>query len=299
MSHQNPDAAVARLAARQHGNITRAQLTECGLGAASIAWRVRRGRLFRVHLGVYAVGRPPVTPLERACAAVLAGGPGAALSHGSALALWGFSDRWPPSFDLVVALDRRPRGITVHRPARLAHRDIRSHLGIRATSPARTILDCAPGLEAKALTRLVNDALRSPWLTHAALADMRARFVLHPGTRPLDAVLETASHGVTRSALEDDFLAFCRRFGLPTPVMNGRVAGYEVDAMFVEQRVIVELDGWEFHGDRASFEDNRDRDADTLAAGWRTVRITHPRLHDRPEREAERLREILSWPPPA
>jgi hypothetical protein len=78
---------IARLAASQHGNVTRAQLRGLGLGSDAIGYRCRSGKLFAVHLGVYAVGRPARLPLERAAAAVLACGRGAALSHRSAEAV--------------------------------------------------------------------------------------------------------------------------------------------------------------------------------------------------------------------
>lgn len=285
---------MAQIAHRQHGNVTHAQLAACGLSREAIQWRVKRGRLFPVHRRVYAVGRPPVTPLERAAAAVLACGPGAALSHECALALWGFVERWPASFDVTVTVDRRPAGIHVHRPKGLGPTDTRVQLGIRTTSPARTILDCAPRLAPRTLTRLVNDALRSHGVAYDDLADVRRRFPQHAGAKLLDRVLDGAGRGVTRSELEDDFLAFCRRFSLPQPLVNVRIAGHEVDAAFVEQRLIVELDGWAFHRSSAAFESDRDRDADTLAAGWRTVRVTHRRLHGRPEAEAARLQAILS-----
>ena len=57
--------------------------------------------------------------------------------------------------------------------------------------------------------------------------------------------------------------------------------------------MIVELDGAEFHLDRYAFESDRDRDAELLAAGYVTVRITWERLKRQPAREAERLRRIL------
>jgi very-short-patch-repair endonuclease len=72
--------------------------------------------------------------------------------------------------------------------------------------------------------------------------------------------------------------------------MNVIVAGYEVDALFPEEKVIVELDSWEFHRDRSSFESDRDRDADTLAAGHVTVRMTWAQMS---AREAKRLHRIL------
>jgi predicted transcriptional regulator of viral defense system len=88
------DRAIGAIAERQHGCVTRAQLTSLGLNKDQITYRVKVGRLHRVHRGVYSVGRPPKTALERASGAVLACGPGAALSHRSALALWGLGP-WP------------------------------------------------------------------------------------------------------------------------------------------------------------------------------------------------------------
>ena len=100
--------------------------------------------------------------------------------------------------------------------------------------------------------------------------------------------------GPTRSEFEDRFLAFAREYGLPTPSMNARVAGYEVDALFPAHMVIVELDGYEYHQGRRSFERDRERDAVLLAAGYVTIRITWERLTTQPEREAARLHQILT-----
>lgn len=286
------DLAIASIAERQHGNITRGQLIDIGLNADQIDYRVKTGRLHRVHRGVYAVGRPPRTAIERAAAAVLACGPDAALSHRSALALWGLTDRWPWASDVIVPRDRRPKGISVHRAADLISRDFRRHNSIRATSPARTILDCAPFMSDKALARAVNEARRSKQLRLSDLADVVRRFPYHRGACRLRP-LASASGGPTRSGWEDSFPAFCRRFGLPEPVMAAKVAGYEVDALFPREKVIVELDGWEFHSTRASFESDRDRDASTLATGHVTVRVTWERMHGRPHPEAARLHKIL------
>jgi hypothetical protein len=286
------DQRVAAIASRQHGNVTRQQLLDAGFSDNAIAHRVRCGWLHRVHIGVYAVGRPPRTALERASAAVLACGPSAALSHMSALCLWGLAKRWPTVMDVTVTGDRRRPGINVRRDRELPARDRRRHQGIPVTSPARTLLDCAPALTAKALTRAVNDGLRSRYLRPADLTDVTQRFPHHPGTRLLMPFVTTPT-GPTRSEFEDGFLEFCRRYGLPRPLVNTRVAGHEADAVFSAEGLIVELDSWEFHSDRTAFESDRDRDADTLAADFGTVRITWERIEDEPTREAERLRTIL------
>jgi hypothetical protein len=290
LSHQTPDHEVAELAHRQHGNVTTEQLHNAGLNGCAIAVRIRRGRLFPVHHCVYAVGRPPKVPLERAAAAVLACGPGAALSHLGALALWGFTKEWPTSFDVIAK--RRPRGITTHRYGGLLRRDLTVQLGIRVTSPARTVLDCAPELDDKQRRRTVNDALHGPFFTQRQLADVRARFPNHPGAKLLDPFLQDGRNP-TRSPFEDNFEDFCQRHGLPTPLVNAEVAGHIVDALFEPQKLIVELDSWEFHKDRLAFETDRARDADTLAEGYRTVRLTWERMHAHGDAEAARLQRML------
>jgi very-short-patch-repair endonuclease len=288
-----PQEAIVALARRQHRQVTRAQLLALGLASGAIHRLDRRGWLHRSHLGVYSVGTPATTPLELAAAAVLACGRAAALSHGSALALWNLAKRWPEPAHVTTASDRRPSGLAVHRTTTLARKDIRTHNGIRATSLARTLLDCAPSLARKTLTRAVNDALRTPHLTHAQLADVVLRNPRHPGAKLLTPFTQTPT-GPTRSQFEDAFLEFCATHGLPRPKVNAVVCGYEVDALFEHHRVIVELDGWEFHNDRRSFERDRARDADTLQAGYVTVRITWDRIRDNPGREATRLKTILA-----
>jgi hypothetical protein len=154
------------------------------------------------------------------------------------------------------------------------------------------VLDCTPDLNDKGLSRMVNDALRSGFLHRSQLADMLSRFPNHAGTVRLRPFVAD-ERGVTRSELEDAFVAFCARFGFPQPLVNEIVAGYEVDAYFPEYRLIVELDSYGFHSDRDAFEADRDRDADTLTARLATVRITHYRITRTPEREAARFAKIL------
>lgn len=287
------DKAIALIAGPQWGYITRAQLLAAGLTASDIKYRVALGRLIPVHAGVYAVGHVNRTPVARACAAVLACGDRAALSCGSAATLWEFYRYWDEPFEVTVAGScRRRPGIRIHRSRMLLRRDVTIQLGMRVTSPARTALDIAPSLTDKRLTRVINDGLRGPHLHLDDLADVLGRNPIHPGTRRLRRFVEDP-RAPTNSPLEDDFVAFARRYGLPEPVTNTYLFGYEIDVLYPEERVIVEVDSYGFHSDRDSFERDRERDVVMLAADYLTVRITDKRMKESPQSEARRLLEIL------
>ncbi len=109
------DTAIATLAGRQRGYVTRVQVLGLGLSPDAIDYRLKIGRLIVVHAGVYAVGHLPVAGADRAFAAVLACGPGAVLSHGTAACLWGVDNRWRTPFEVIVKTARRRPGIRMHR----------------------------------------------------------------------------------------------------------------------------------------------------------------------------------------
>ena len=284
--------AILDSARRQHGHVARWQLLDLGVNRGLITGRLATGEWFAVHKGVYCIGPRRDDPVSRAAAAVLACGPGAMLSHASAASLWGLLPRWSFPLEVTTKVKRSRPGITTHRCRSLGPRDITHQRGVPTTTRARTILDIAPGLAAKQLTRLVNDALRSRHLRRAALQDIVDRNPLHPGAKLLRPFAETTANP-TASDFEDEFLAFVQRYGLPTPQINVIVHGREVDAYFPDAKLIVEADGWEFHNDRQAFEDDRERDAENLRHGLSTLRITKERTHATPDREAERLLEIL------
>jgi hypothetical protein len=226
-------------------------------------------------------------------AAVLACGPGAVLSHGSALTLWGIWKRWNLPFDVTVRSDRRPKGVKVHRN-RLHRGEATRHQGIPVTTLARTLLDQAPQMRPKSLNRAINNGRQAGHLQVSQLVEVITRNPRHPGRPALEYCIGIAPQRPSRSQFEDDFPAFCARYGLPQPEMNAMVCGYEVDALFANEKVIVELDGWPFHSSRFSYEDDRDRDATTAAAGFLTVRLTDERFEKQPQHEADRLQMILA-----
>ena len=149
------NARVAQSAARQWGVVDLDDLRGCGLSDRAIAWRVDTGHLLRVYRGVFAVGYLPLSLEGRFLAAVKACGPGAALSHWSAVVHWRLR-QWIEHDPHVTspALRRQP-GIVHHR-AEQFKRTI--HRGISVTAPARTICDIAATAAYKVLRSVVNHA---------------------------------------------------------------------------------------------------------------------------------------------
>ena len=285
---RTPDAVLARLAARQHGVVSRAQLIALGFTANEIAYRLQVGRLHLLHRGVYAVGHRPPSALTTAMAAVLAGGDGAALSHRAAGALLRIVPRWPSPVEVTAPRERSHPGITVHR-SRLDETTTRH--GIPVTSAARTLLDLADVLDDKALARAVNEAYVLRLTTPHELAALLARSL---GRRTARLTPHATLTGATRSHLEDRFLRFVKRYRLPVPELNQQIAGHKVDAVWRAQKLIAELDSYRFHATRQAFERDRERDADLLTAGFSTLRITDRRLKNDAANEAQRLRALLS-----
>ncbi len=264
------------------------------MSSQQINRRLGCGLLIGVYSGVYAVGHMPTGRHDQAAGALLACGPGAALSHGSAAALWGISKEWRLPIEVTAPCDRRPKGLCVHVSTRLTRADIRVHWGLRVTSPARTLLDNAPRLPGRRLTRVANDLRLAGRLQQEELADVVGRFPRHPGARRLRPLVARRL-GPTRSELEDAFQRFIAEHGLPQPLVNTRVAGHEVDAYFAAERLIVELDGFDVHRTRAAFEADRRKDSAILAAaGIPTVRITYEGLTRRGGTEAANLHASLA-----
>jgi very-short-patch-repair endonuclease len=288
------DRLIAAVAAPQHGVITRWQLLRLGLGEDAIDYRLKTGRLYRLYAGVYAVGYRPVSPYARALAAVLACGPGAALSHGSAATLWGISREWDEPLEVTARSARRRPGLCIHRSKTLTEGDVTLQYGIPVTTPARTLLDNTPRLADRALARAVNELRLEGYLKLGEVTELLTRHSPTRATNRLRGHVARPERAPTRSEFEDAFLPFVERYHLPEPEVNTRVAGHEVDIFFPDHRLAVELDSWRYHSGRAQFESDRDRDPDLLAAGIATVRLTWERFTLRPAREAARLQAILA-----
>lgn len=292
------DVRMARVAARQASLVTRGQLYALGLGRGAIEHRRATGRLHRVHRGVFLVGAPPLPPLGREVAALLACGADATLSFGSALACWGLARTTPRAVHVTIpGLNRlRHPGIVVHTSTCMPPSDVRRHLGLPITGPGRTIIDVASSLAARDVRWLVEEALVRRLLT---LEELAATVDRHPRRRGAGRVRRVVDEDLaqprrTRSEAERRLLDLIRTAALPEPQVNARVAGFEVDLHWPDARVVVEVDGFGFHASRAAFERDRRRDAELQARGWRVVRLTWRRIHGEPEATVALLRRTLA-----
>lgn len=287
---------LAALADRQHGVVSRRQLLDAGLGPRAIRRRLDGGRLFPLHRDVYAFGREQVSQHGKWLGAVLAGGETALLSHRSAASLWGLMRHRLP-VDVTAPHAKRRPGIAFHECG--IHRDERTVVDlIPVTSLARTLLDLAEVVDEAVLERALEEADRLRLLKIPALESVCARAHGRRGLKPLRVLLDIVRTPVTCSPLEDRVLALCRDYDLPIPETNTEVLGREVDAFWPEQRLMVEADGFAYHGHRAAFERDRARDAAMQVAGYRVIRLTYRRLEEEPEKVAAELRHLLDDVPP-
>jgi very-short-patch-repair endonuclease len=252
-----------------------------------------------VHREVYAVGNLRLSNHGRWVAAVLAYGDGALLSHRSAAALWGLERPRGETFAVDVAAPRGRQGlhrrerIWIHR-GRIHPEDRAIRGGIPVTTVARTLFDFAEFAGLKRLESAWEEADRLNLLQLNAVEQVCERGYGRRALKPIRRLLaEARAPWITRSPLEDTFAAFCHEHRLPTPAFNTTALGFEIDALWPQQRLAAELDSWAFHHHRAAFERDRARDAALQAAGYRTIRITHRRLHDEPTTLLSQLRVLL------
>jgi very-short-patch-repair endonuclease len=213
-------------------------------------------------------------------AAVLALGGNAVLSHATAAGAWDLRRRTSGAVHVTVpstAGRKRRRGIRLHRSTTLTRNDTTTHRGIPITTPARTIVDLARTLTGRPLEHALDLADQRSLID---FADLRQR----PIPPSLQAVLSlyTAGATPTRSEMEERFLALCDDHGIRRPETNTRIEGEEVDFVWRDRRLIVEVDGYAYHRSPSSFEDDRERDVELALAGWRVLRFTWTQITTRP-----------------
>ena len=196
------------------------------------------------------------------------------------------------------------RGIELHVVERLDPADVTTVEGIPATTVARTLVDLASVVNGQALTKALNEAEMQRTFDLKAIDEAAKRVSHRPNLGHANlrrALAELAQHGttVTRSALEVAFQRLIGDAGLPRPTANAHLHGYEVDALWPADRLVVELDGWASHRTRRAFERDRTKDATLTTAGYTVLRFTHQQVTRQPGWVAETLGAALRPRPAA
>lgn len=302
--HGNPSVwrAVSDLAGSQRGVVSHAELRGLGIAPSTIQrWR-ETARLHSIHRGVYLVGHGAAPEGAHETAALLACGPGSAISHRTAARWWRFRTflTWVGAV-AVTTVGPRPRtkaGVELYTTIRFDPSDVRLRDGIRITAPARTLLDLSGVAPPHELETAISDARAAGLVNFTDLARILER---HPGKPGITAFRQTLAlvrrddgSRPTRSEAERRFFALVIGARLPRPHMNARVGRFTVDAIWPKHKLIAEVDGFAFHSDRASFERDRARDAILLAQGYVVTRVTWRQITAEPTAVVARLAAALS-----
>jgi very-short-patch-repair endonuclease len=289
------DARLAEFANSQHGLVTTKQLMAAGIGRAAISERTRSGRLHRIHRGVYAVGHRGLSLHGRFMAAVLACGERAVLSHGSAAVLWDLLKPLDgPIHVSVTSTSGRSRrsGVHLHRCPSLS--------APVEPSPSPSYLQREGGRGRRLLTTYRHNI---PVTTiQRTIDDIEGVLPPHPVRRAkrqaeLKGIrLEGAEGRRLRSDLEALFLAIVHHHRITPPESNVKLGRHEVDFLWRDHMLVVEVDSFTYHRGSVAFHEDRARDLDLRQSGFTVLRFDERQLEEEPERVAADVAAALTPP---
>lgn len=260
------DAAVAELATMQHGVVAVDQCHAVGMTPRQVQHRVEAGRWTALHVGVYAIGHATLSPHGRYLAAVLARGPNAAASHRTAASLHRLQPHHAGAPHVLSPVKHRPRtGIEGHWTRWLPVEHVTARQGVPVTTLPRTLIDLADLATPDEFEEALRAAERLHGFDRTQLKPIHGR----RGTR-----LIRQDRDFARGKLVEQFRRFVRAAGLSAPEYEVPFGQYELDALWRDARVAVEIDDYSTHLNRDAFDRDRVRDRVVAAAGLTPVRVT-------------------------
>lgn len=265
-----PEDRIAAIAQLQRGRVSRAQLLAAGIADRTIYHLAANGFLRRRHRGVYAVGHTAPTALAAETEALLACGAHAVLSHQTAACLLKLLPDGNP--DPHVTIRGRhgacPKGVIVHRTARLNQYEVRIVDQLPVTSALRTLLDLAAVVDLATLERAVEQALHEKLVSQRQLRQAAAGANGSRGAPRLRVILDQQREpGLLRSKAERRMRELIRLAQLPEPKTNVPMHGVEADLHWPELGVVVEVQSHKFHLTKAALERDTRKAARLTAAG--------------------------------
>ena len=293
---------IAHLTARQHSLVTRDQVLGAGISEATLQRCLDDGVLEVVHPTVYRPAGAPRSWKQRLLAAVLAAGPGAAVSHRSAAALWSLTDP-TDRVEISVPRPRHPRlvGATVHRSRDLERAQLSRRDGIPVTNPLRTAVDVG-AVDRRLVGDVVELGLIAGLFSVLALEaevdrlSQRGRY----GIGPLRRYLDDRALGDKRpdGLLEPRMGRLMRNNDLPPAAFqydvydDGRFVA-RVDFAYPALKVAIEVDGWRNRATPERMESDHVRQVKLAALEWVVIRFTWNQVVRRPRWVAEQVRAVL------
>ena len=283
---QARDRAVSQIASRQRTLVRIDQLSACGVGKDAVARRVRSGWFHQVFQTVYSVGCGELPPLALELAALLACGKGSFISHRSAAFVWGLRKNPPAQVEVsVVGRGCRSRtGMRLHRIQAIDGAELQRHEGLWVSTPARAVLEVAATATMDELADLLEKGVAGRVLRPRELEAVLARNRGRSGAARLAEVLGDESARISRSRAERAFIKLIRDARLPLPEVNQPLGRYEPDFMWREERLIVELDSYRFHGGPTGFHKDHEKDLFYRDAGFDVLRPTRNHVVHQPAR---------------
>lgn len=228
-----------------------------------------RHRWHVVHPGVYALTQAPLTRRQRWVAATLTA-PGTALAAASAGACWGFRP-WEGAFEVVVrAGSGGPKRLGSLLVMRTRFVETTTHDGTPVTTPERTLIDLAARLPARAIAKATREAIRLRTTTASSLLDALSNHRGRRGTAELRALAQRYADLPIARARSDAESYALEQLGTG-PQLNVRIGGEEADLVWPDDRLIVEIDGPQYH--LFADEDAR-KEAAWRAAGYDVRRVS-------------------------
>ncbi|MBK8294462.1 MAG: DUF559 domain-containing protein [Solirubrobacterales bacterium] len=295
---QSSHRTMIELGRPQFGVVTRKQLLKTGFTGSLIDHHLRNGLLWPVFRGVYVIGRPAELRKTIWMAATLAAGPGSMLAGLSAAEYWGIVKYRKmltvhrPSGENRTMVGRSP----AQAPLRLYLRQRPSIAELTASPegiPVKTVpgalIDIAEVLSDRALGAAISEASRLGYLRAGGVERILEYGRGRKGVNKLRNHLRFWSPESMNvlSVLETLFRKLCQVHSIEMPLSNRMVCGLKVDFLWPKERVVVETDGFSFHGDIVSFKRDHNRLSTLTRNGYLVLSFTYWQVTETPEEVAE------------
>ena len=307
MTHPTLKTTLLELATEQHGVVAVHQARTLGSRHQVLEEFARAHWRSELPL-VFGVAGAPRTPNYWAMVRLLRAGPGAVVSHHSALWLWDilpFEQLEPFHITRMRGANGsklRGDGIFAHETRKMPGAHVTSHLAFPIATPARALADVAATtaigrverwLDKAWTRRLVNyDALRR------VLDDLNKRG--RRGIRPLAALVERRGRNYVapESGLEGRLNTILERAGLPGVRRQVEVGGESwlgrVDFLLGTSRLIVEVQSDTYHWSLTSADADRRRTAAMVQAGFHVLPIWESEVWSKPEEIVRAIETAMS-----